>query len=214
MSRALAAAVLALLAISAAPVAALDTRVADRCRIVGYGRDTDPRGSTLRAGPSRGAPPVGTLPPVRRENSDLVVAADFDIVGGRDGWFLIQNVTHPTYLEGARDRSFPKLRGWLAAGLVDLQIGWPTLMDAPRAKAGAILSLSGSLPTGAWGADSVRVERVFRCSGGFVEVAILTPDGRRARGWAAGICNNQVSTCGGAGRFVEDRGGELVEVSE
>jgi hypothetical protein len=134
------------------------------------------------------------------------VAADFEVVGGRESWFLIQNVTQPTYLEGGKDKVYPKLRGWLAAGLVDFGIGGSTLRRTPRRDGAPVMQLTGP----SWGPDSVKVERAFRCSGSFVEVSIRTPDGVRARGWVSGICNNQVSTCDGGTVELEDHLGQLV----
>lgn len=181
--------------LTAASAAQIDLRVDDRCRFSAYGRDTDPKGSAIRAAPAIRASSVGRLPPLRREDGSLTLAAEFDVVGGRGGWFLIQNVSHPTYVEGAKDKAYPKLRGWIAAGLVDFGIGGNTLRSAPRRDSATVIQLTGR----SWGPDSVKVEKAFRCSGSFVEVSVRTPDGTRARGWASGICNNQVTTCDGGG---------------
>lgn len=184
----------ALAAADAGPAAAQPSiRGAAVCEIAGYTADPDPQGTNIRAAPRRDAAILGRLPPPRRGDGDSYAPA-FDIIDARNGWLLIRNARDGGPDDGPARPMFQG-SGWISGGLVSFTINHAPLRDAPRADARIILQLQGEARGSAWGPDSATVERVHGCRGRFAEVSVRTPDGRRARGWASGICASQVTTC-------------------
>ena len=82
------------IALAAGPVAAnaapLDTTGASQCRTRGFSTDRDPKGTNVRSAPRADAPIIGHLAPLTRISPDTVTGVEFEIVGSRDGWLLIQ----------------------------------------------------------------------------------------------------------------------------
>lgn len=180
------------------------------CWLSAYSTDTDPKGTNIRAAPSRDAPVLGTIPGGRAE-AGTGIGPEFQVIASRDGWLLVHNVRWAGY-DLDEKLLFPG-PGWIAAGLVSFSAEDPLLRSAPRVNApeiGKLLPVPDVAP--AWGPSEVIIKRIHRCSGSFVDVDLETPDGHKARGWVSGACANQVTTCGGGGRSIEEHGGRLVEV--
>jgi len=192
--------VLAIICLLASPALAtqVDTAGAGQCDTRGYNKDTDPRGTNLRAAPSAQAPIVGHLPPRQpiEPGADDLVGAEFDIIGARDGWLLIRNAH-----AGPDDKLVFKGPGWISGRLVGFTLGGGVLRDAPDVDAKVIAKLSGKLKDGsAYGADSYEVMAVHGCVSHFVDVTIqlapsIAPKAKPLRGWNERACSTQVTTC-------------------
>ena len=186
---------------SPAPATQVDTAGIDRCDTGGYNKDTDPRGTNLRATPSTRAPIVGHLPPrepIEPGATDLV-GAEFHVIGATDGWLLIRD---------ARARSDDKLV-FKGPGFISGRLGVCTrvfgvLRGAPDVDAKAIAKLSGEFKDGSrYGPDSYDVMAVHGCAGHFVDVTIrlapsIAPKAKPLRGWNERACGTQATTCDSA----------------
>jgi hypothetical protein len=194
MQLAFAAVALALLAVPVHAGSAVDASGASHCAIRGYLNDADPKGTNVRAAPSANAPVIGHLPPrAKMKDDDEIVAVEFDIVGAKNGWLLVQNP----------DRGDFKGPGWLSGRLVGFTIGSPKLLAAPAADAKVVASLQ-SIGDFGIGPDSFEVRQVHRCQGHWAEVTVVLapsvgpPPGMHKgplRGWAGKVCSNQLTTC-------------------
>ena len=74
------------------------------CNISGYSIATDRAGAAVRAEPDASARILGRLAPPQRATkadnedvppSDQLWRTQFEVIGFRDGWFLIENALHP-----------------------------------------------------------------------------------------------------------------------
>jgi hypothetical protein len=170
------------------------------CSVSGWSIDTDPAGLAMRAEPNRTARVVGKLPPPWKPgNPDVDVEAyrtQFRIVGYRNGWFLVRDVTAPGVAYGEpypRSRpAAPRGQGWVSARFVGAALangGLPEgiLRQAPSPRAaGQIVRRQDDMPI----TTGDTADRLLACSGhwGLVDIG-----GRR--GWWLGICANQVTNC-------------------
>ncbi len=78
---------------AAAGVAAtVDATVAAACALSGWPGDPDPAGPNIRAAPRANAEVIGRVPP---ESNGY--AAEFEIAGSSNGWFLINGVKFRDY---------------------------------------------------------------------------------------------------------------------
>ena len=195
--------VLAIICLLASPALAtlIETAGASQCDTRGYNKDTDPRGTNLRAAPSAQAPIVGHLPPRQpiEPGADDLVGAEFDIIGARDGWLLIRDAH-----AGPDDKLVFKGPGWISGRLVGFTLGGGVLRDAPDVDAKVIAKLPGELKDGsAYGPDSYEIVAVHGCFSHFVDVTIklapsIAPKAKPLRGWNERACSTQVTTCDSA----------------
>lgn len=170
------------------------------CSISAWSIDTDPAGLNMRAGPNSAARVVGKLPPPwKPANPDVDVEAyrtQFRVVGYRNGWFLIRDISAPGIAYGEpypRNRpAAPRGQGWVSARFVGgaLANGGLTegvLRQAPSPRAASqVVRRQEDTPI----STGDPADRLLACSGpwGLVEIG-----GRR--GWWRGICANQVTNC-------------------
>lgn len=170
----------------------LDTTGAAQCEVRGYAIDRDPMGSNVRSAPRADAPIIGHLVPMIRVDKDQYSGVEFDIVGFKDGWFLIRNGSD----DGLQlDRAHAADgRGWVSARLVGVQLRVPALRAAPNRDAREVAHLRGEN----WGPDSVTVSALHACQGAYMEVT-TTPYGGKTpvRGWSYKPCSQQLTTCDG-----------------
>ncbi|MDP3547102.1 MAG: hypothetical protein Q8S29_13070 [Phreatobacter sp.] len=170
------------------------------CDIAGWSADSDPAGMNVRAAPNATARIVGRIPPPWKapdssgDTSDTY-RAEFRIVGFRDGWFLIRDITAPGVAYGER---YPRNRpqpyrgqGWVSARLVGAALANGGLVpgqlhQAPSEHAATRAAMRQGEPV----STGDIIERLHACSGnwGLVEI-------EGVRGWWNGICSNQVTNC-------------------
>jgi hypothetical protein len=170
----------------------LETAGATSCEVRGFAIDRDPKGTNVRSAPRANAPVIGHLVPMIRVDKDEYSGVDFDIVGFKDGWFLIKNGSDGGLkLDAAHTDDG---RGWISARLVGVQLRVPALRSAPRRDAREVAQLRGEN----WGPDSVMVSAVHACQGPYMEVTTTPYGGTMAvRGWSFKPCSNQLTTCDG-----------------
>jgi hypothetical protein len=184
-----------LVALSGAPAGStqpVQTGGGTACAISGWSNDPDPAGLNVRAAPSKDARVVGRIPPSRAQAGDTY-SAEFDVIGSRDGWLLIRNAHFADYGDGKGDRVVLAGPGWVFADKVRFLINSVDLRGAANAHAPVVAKLSAR--DGASGPDSANIDHVYGCAGPFAEVAVHMEHQSPIRGWATGICSNQVTTC-------------------
>lgn len=190
MARFITPAILLLSAIATSPaVGAMAEEPARVCSFSAHTIDPDPAGTNVRSAPSATASILATLPQEAGEG-DAAFSPEFDVIGFKRGWFLIENVAVGHYGDEPV-RTIFKGPGWVAAKLVGFTINDHRLREEPGGSAKIVAELTGA----DWGPDSAIVKKVHDCSGAFVDVTVETPDGAERRGWATGLCANQVTTC-------------------
>jgi hypothetical protein len=172
-----------------AVAATVDTAGATACALSGWSSDPDPAGLNIRAAPRADAEIIGRVPPAEGNNH---YAAEFKIVGSRNGWFLINSVKYIDYESGKGDRMLFRGPGWVFADKVRFLINRAEVRVAPAENARVVTTLRTA--DGASGPDSATIDHVFGCSGAFADAAVHM-EGRPVRGWVTGICSNQVTTC-------------------
>ncbi len=178
------------------------------CWFKGYLQDKDPAGTNLRAAPNARAEVLARVPN-RRDEAGIMIAPEFQVIGSKDGWFLVRNMRWEGYdLPGA-----PIFSGtaWVSAALVGAVMEDIDLRQRPEPKSPLVMKLRGKGPDGQeWSAGDLKVQRMHGCSGSMVDVTFELPGKKTARGWASGACANQVTTCGGGHLLVHERKGALV----
>lgn len=174
----------------AATAAPLDTTGASQCRTRGFLNDADPKGANVRSAPRADAPVIGHLALRKRMEPENV---EFEIVGSRDGWLLIQkgDPAEDFTLDPAHARDG---RGWVSGKLVGVVLGRMQLRAEPRRESAVVAELLG--PN--WGPDSAIVSVIHACRDKYVDVTVKTPSGKSLRGWSWAPCSNQLTTCDGA----------------
>jgi len=175
-----------------ASAATVETAGATRCAISGWSNDRDPAGLNVRAAPRKDAQVIGRIPPPQDQGSDSY-AAEFKIIGSRDGWLLISGAKFADYGAGKDGPVLFPGSGWVFADKVRFLINAPDLRSAPDTGAPTVMKLY--TPDMTSGPDSATIDHVFGCAGEFADVVAHIRQGPRARGWAHRICSNQVTTC-------------------
>jgi hypothetical protein len=159
------------------------------CDFHAFTVDPDPAGINVRGGPGSGAKVLAVLPQSIDANGENF-APEFVVTGFEAGWFQIEHATTSQYGDEP-ERVLFEGPGWISSKLVSFVIQDPALRAVPSSQAKVVLDMSGA----DWGPDSVIIDAVHACEGGFVEVTVTTPDGQTATGWANDLCGNQVTTC-------------------
>jgi hypothetical protein len=180
------------LPMAAGIAATVDTSGVAACALSGWSSDPDPNGLNIRAAPRADAEIVGRVPSPQEQAGDSY-AAEFDITGSRNGWFLISGVKFRDYGSGNGEQDLFRGPGWVFADKVRFLINRPEVRGAPAEKAAVLARLRS--PDGTGGPDSATIDHVYACSGAFAEAAVHMEGQRPVRGWVTGICSNQVTTC-------------------
>ena len=180
------------LSASPAVAATVDTTGLTTCSLSGWSSDPDPAGLNIRSAPRADAEIIGRVSAARAQGRDSY-AAEFDIIGSRNGWFLVRGVKFADYGSGKGDSVVFAGPGWVFADKVRFMINRAEVRGAP-ADNGPVLARLRSAD-GASGPDSAFIDHVFGCSGAFAEAAVHMEGQRAVRGWVTGICSNQVTTC-------------------
>ncbi len=175
------------------------------CWLSAYSRDKT--STNLRNGPGPRDKVIAKVP-AERDEGGTKIGPEFQIIAGRGDRFLVRGVHWAGY--DLPEKELALGPAWMAANLMGFSLESPNLRDVPRETGKVILEMrprEGERDD--WGADSAKIDRVYGCSGSFIDVAVTLPDGRKARGWATGLCANQVTTCGGGHVSAEERRGGL-----
>jgi hypothetical protein len=180
--------------LSATPATAanVDTTGLTACSLSGWSNDPDPAGLNIRISPRADAEIIGHVPPARAQGGDSY-AAEFDIIGSRNGWFLVRAVKFADYGSGKGDRAVFAGPGWVFADKVRFMINRAEVRGAPADNAPVLAKLRRANDSA--GPDSAFIDHVYGCSGAFAEAAVHMEGQRPVRGWVTGICSNQVTTC-------------------
>ena len=120
-------------------------------------------------------------------------AAEFDVIGSRDGWFLIRNARFADYGNDKGDQVFLRGPGWVFADKVRFLINGLYLRATASPSSRVVIKLASA--DGSSGPDSAIIDHVYACAGDVAEVSAHMAGRPSARGWASRICSNQVTTC-------------------
>jgi hypothetical protein len=187
--------VLGLATLSAAAEAApLDTSGASQCQVRGFSTDFDPKGTNVRGAPRADAPIIGRLAPPVLIAPNFHEGVEFEIVGSKDGWLLIQKPDPQSGLTLDAAHAADG-RGWISGKLVSATPGRRELRTAPNRDASLVADLYGPGFTPA----SFGVMAVHGCRGRHVDVTLKGPSGKPMRGWILAPCSNQRTTCDNSG---------------
>jgi hypothetical protein len=178
----------------AAPARAgnVDTTGVTACSLSGWSNDPDPAGLNIRLAPRADAEIIGKVPPARKQAGDSY-AAEFEIVGSRNGWFLVRAVKFADYGSGKGDKAVFAGPAWVFADKVRFTINRAEVRGAPDDHAPVVAKLRSADDSA--GPDSAFIDHVYSCSGAFAEAAVHMDGKPAVRGWVTGICSNQVTTC-------------------
>jgi hypothetical protein len=172
--------------------ATVDTAGVTACAVSGWSNDQDPAGLNVRAAPRLDAAIIGRVPPPQTQAGDSY-AAEFRIIGSRNGWLLVRDVKFADYGDSKGDHVLLRGPGWVFADKVRFLINHPEVRSAPAADASVITKLQSQDLSG--GPDSATIDHVFGCSGDFADVTTHMDGQHTTRGWVTGICSNQITTC-------------------
>lgn len=167
---------------------------ATTCAISAWLSTPDGRGIDVRAGPRADSAVVGQLPPPVLDE-DYTFGAEVSVTGASDGWFRIDSATVIDYIGDEEPKTVFAGDGWVPGEVLSLSLQSALLHVAPSADSPVAAELAGVDAEGyESGPDSFAVKRLDACLDGWVEVEgeFL---GRQLRGWTAGTCANQVTTC-------------------
>jgi hypothetical protein len=112
-----------------------------KCDLHGFSIDTDPRGTNIRSAPDATASIVGHFPSEAGLGKQSRASPQFDIIGSKNGWLLIQNVDNggdPV----AKLQKFFKGPGWISGALVGFIVGTNELQSAPSNDAPIVAELT------------------------------------------------------------------------
>ncbi|MBO3759065.1 SH3 domain-containing protein [Ciceribacter sp. L1K23] len=172
------------------PATAAQSVDGDACDIWAWSIDDDPKGLNVRSGPSTAHGVIAVLPPPKRKEG-YVFRTEVEVKESQAGWFRITQAVVPDYLDEGGDQTVFEGEGWVSGGGLGLLLNRIKLYEAPSTEATVVAEL---LDGNVDGPDSFTVERLYACTGWWVEVEATLGE-RRHRGWASGTCSNQVTTC-------------------
>ena len=109
------------LSASPAVAATVDTTGLTTCSLSGWSSDPDPAGLNIRSAPRADAEIIGRVSAARAQGRDSY-AAEFDIIGSRNGWFLVRGVKFADYGSGKGDSVVFAGPGWVFADKVRFMI--------------------------------------------------------------------------------------------
>jgi hypothetical protein len=183
------------------------------CKISGYSIATDRAGAAVRAEPDASAKILGRLAPAQKATKadyedvppgDQLWRTEFQVVGFREGWFLIEKALHPyddpdrRSVLGRRSTGGVKTyaaRGWISQKDVGGKYTYHhrslpngALFSEPQADATRVAAKNGRGEP-IQGGNSPK--RVLSCNGDWVQVE--SHDG--VVGWWRGLCGKPIADC-------------------
>ncbi len=160
------------------------------CDISAWTLDADRKGVPVHDGPAAHSAIIARLPsPI--DVADYTFAPEVSITASRDGWFRIDGAELINYVWTEKSETVFAGTGWVSGARLGLGLNDANLYEGPSTGSTVVAVIAGV----AYGPDSVTVERLHACRGGWVDVEGTTPDDKPVRGWSAGTCSNQVTTC-------------------
>ena len=165
------------------------------CNFDALANDRTREGLNIRAEPRADSAILGRLPVLENRYREKV-AAELDVIGVKNGWFLIEGAVYP-------DNDFPNRpsaygrRGWVPGRLLTTGLQGSALKAAPDDAAADVPDPSPS----EW------VAAILDCKGVWFRIEepiskdLKPPSGGPVRGWSRHSCTSQRATCdwGGAG---------------
>ena len=144
------------------------------CKFAALIKDCEPGGPAIRDAPRQDGREVGRLPAQGGELPEI------QVIGFKDGWFLI---------EGAADPG----RGWVEDKFVTTHLYRDTLRKAPSNDSSDVSHLYGTRSNGfSYQPYDLEVQRVLECSGRWLEVEIHRPDATTLSGKPAAAADGTV----------------------
>ena len=155
-----------------------------QCELEGWSTDKDPKGLNVRAAPNASAAILARLPP--RPEAESGSLAQFDILGAKDGWFLIKGASYGDYGDPPPATALYSGTGWVHGSRVGGElVGGQNvggLYAEPKETAKRLPRPKN--------VDEIAVKALLDCTGPWAKI-----DSNIGAGWVYGLCNNQVTTC-------------------
>ena len=143
------------------------------CKFSALVKDIEPGGPPIRDAPRLDGREVGRLPAQGGELPEI------QVIGLKDGWFLI---------EGAADPG----RGWVEDKFVTTHLFRDTVKKAPSNDSADVSHLYGTIDGIPYQPYSLEVQRVLGCSGPWLEVEIHQPNAKTVSGKPASTADGTV----------------------
>ena len=161
------------------------------CKFGALVKEGEPGGPAARDTPRPDGRELGRLPATRSRDSNDVELSEIQVIGFKDGWFLIDGAAHA--------EPYPSLlytgRGWVEGKFVTTNLFRDTLKKSPSHESPEVAYLRGTgsdgIPYQPYGLE---MGRVLGCSGPWLEVEIHQPN---VRGWTDRSCTEQHGPCTG-----------------
>ncbi len=160
---------------------------ASQCKFSGWSTDPDPSGLNVRAGPSKTAKVIGSLPPAKKsEDFEIPFATMFDVVEAKDGWFRIENAA-----EWAVGQLEPSMlpKGWISGRFVGFNLQTEVGFAAPNPKSARVFQ------SATWEGPPTK-RGITDCAGEWVKIN-YGPVSAPKQAWFRGVCGNQETSCDG-----------------
>jgi hypothetical protein len=135
------------------------------CKFAALVKDSLPGGPPVRDAPQQDGREVGRLPATDDNRGQL---PEIQVIGFKDGWFLIEGADYP---ESDSSQLYTG-RGWLEGKFVTTRLFRDTLKKAPSNASPDVSHLYGTREGIPYQPYGLEVQRVFGCSGPWLEVEI------------------------------------------
>ncbi len=156
-----------------------------QCELEGWSTDKDPKGLNVRATANASAAILARLPP--RPEAESGSLAQFDILGAKDGWFLIKGASYGDYGDPPPATALYSGTGWVHGSRVGGELVGGQNVGGLYAKP---KETAKRLP-------ATEERRRDRGQGPAQLHGSVGQDQFEdiGAGWVYGLCNNQVTTC-------------------
>ena len=161
------------------------------CKFAALVKDAEPGGPAIRDAPRPDGREVARLPAIHdgQTYSNGVELPEIQVIGFKDGWFLIAGAAYP---EPSPSQIYAG-RGWLESKFVTTHLFRDTLKKSPSNDSPDVSQLYGTgsdgIPYQSYGLE---VQRVLGCSGPWLEVEIHQPDAKTLSGKPAAAADGTV----------------------
>ena len=162
---------------------------ATACKFAALVKDSEPDGPAIRDAPQQDGREVGRLPANRSPYINGVELAEIQVIGAKDGWFLIEGAA---YSEPNPWQLYTG-RGWVEGKFVTTNLFRDTLKKSPSNNSPEVAYLRGTGSDGIpYQPDDLEVQRVLGCSGPWLEVEIHQPNAKTLSGTPASTADGTV----------------------